>query len=139
MSKFNCCYRYLINSDVSHAWIHLHRCIEAYSGTTGETFSSIFARIEAKFNIDRRDKNRWPNKEQIYSIAQYLKNEREHYLRITNKLIKERQLEKRQGKRITTNAEFLNIMHKQTKNSKQKVGYWGWRNRRKVNENINTM
>ncbi len=119
-----------MNADVSHAWIELHRCVEAYSRTTGESFNLIFTKIEADFNIDRTIKRKWPNLQQIREIALKLKREREDYLHLIRNLIKERRLEKKKGIRISTNTEFLNLMHKQTNHLKPKVGYWGWRKKR---------
>lgn len=113
MSKFNYCYKLVLKSDVSHAWIHLHRCVEAYARTTGETFSSIFDRIEKKFKFERQNPHRWPDLTEILKAADYLKSDRDDFLEELNRLIEERKNEKKKGMRISKNKGFNQINEKQ--------------------------
>lgn len=126
MSKFNYSYKLLQKSDVSHAWIHLHRCVEAYARTTGETFNSIFDRIENKFKFERQNPHRWPNLAQILQAADYLKLERDHFLIKLNQLIEERINEKKKGIRISKNKEFNQINEKQQSYKQKKKRPFEW-------------
>jgi hypothetical protein len=130
LSKFSSHYRVLMNSDASHAWVHLHRCVETYSRTTRETFNSIFNRIEKEFNIDRSIRHKWPTLSQMHVIAAKLKKEREDYLIRMMKLIKERREEKKAGKRNSTNTKFIELTHKQTNHESSKKKFWYWRDER---------
>lgn len=137
MSKFNCSYRLVLrfanNRLTSHAWIALHRCVEALAHTKGEKFSNIFEVLEAAFHFERKDKNKFPNAETILKCANFLKNERDVFLEKMNILIQNRKIEKKQGKRISNNKEFLKICHQQNSYIQPKVGFWGWEKLRNIN------
>ncbi len=47
-----------------------------------------------------------------------------------SKFIEERCIEKSNGKRISTNTQFLKLAHKQTQYVKPKMSCWGWRDKR---------
>ncbi len=130
MSKFNCSYRLVLrfanNYFASHAWIALHRCVEALAYTKGEKFNDIFEVLEKEFHFERKDKNKFPNAETILKCANFLKNERDIFLEKMNVLIQKRKIEKKQGKRISNNKEFLSFFHKKGNYSQPKVGFWGW-------------
>lgn len=134
MSRFNYCYKLIFNSDVSHAWIHLHRCVEMLAKTKGESFSSIFMRIEKKFKFDRSNIAKFPDLETIKKIVISLKDERDDFLRELNELVLERKAEKRTGKRISSNKDFLDIIHKQAMYNPQKKDCFYWRKQRQINK-----
>ena len=56
-----------------------------------------------------------------------LKLERDVYMLKMNNYISERREEKKQGKRISANREFLVLAHQQTKYTPPRVGCWGWK------------
>lgn len=114
MSKFNSSYKRLLTSDASHAWSFLHCCVECFARTTGETFTSIFERLEVMFSFKRNDYLNWPNLKSIIIIATYLKLERDAFLAKMKVFIAKRKQEKRKGIRITSN-EFLPLLQKQTR------------------------
>ncbi len=127
--KFNYCYKLITKSDVSHAWIHLHRCVEALARTTGETYSSIFARIEKEFKFDRKHPHKWPDLQKIILIAKKLKDERDSSIQRLNTLIDERKNEKILGKCTSTNMEFLQITKMQAQYIQPKMKPWGWKHK----------
>lgn len=127
MSCFNSCYRVIFKSGVSYAWIALHRCVEAYARSSGNNFCSIFDRLETEFHFDRRVPDQWPDLEKIRQIATKLKLERDDYMEKMNSFISERREEKKKGKRISTNREFLTLAHMQTEYTPPRVGCWGWK------------
>jgi hypothetical protein len=127
MSKFNYCHKLIFKSDVSHAWINLHRCVEAFARTTGESYSSIFTRFEKKFNFERKQQNKWPDLEKIKQVANCLKTERDFFLQQLSQLTDERRIEKAKGKRISTNQEFLEILKKQEEYKHLKLRAFEWR------------
>ena len=59
MSKFNCSYRLVVKfakmGATSHAWIALHRCVEACASTKGQSFQATFEVLEAKFTFERKN------------------------------------------------------------------------------------
>jgi hypothetical protein len=130
MGKFNCSYRFVLRrtkyNDTSHAWIALHRCVEAFAHTKGETFNSIFNILEKEFNFERKNKNNFPDAKTIEKCAVYLKAERDIFLEKMNFEIQNRKIEKKQGKRKSNNKEFLALCHKKGSYMQPKVGFWGW-------------
>ncbi len=135
MSKFNYCYKQVLKSDVSHAWIHLHRCVEAFARTTGETFSCVFNRIEKKFKFERQNPHKWPDLTQILQATDFLKSERDHFLIKLNQLIEKRINEKKKGIRISKNKEFNQINGKQQSYKQKKKRPFEWRKQDKANHN----
>lgn len=137
MSKFNCSYKSVLRrtkyNDASHAWIDLHRCVEAFAHTKGETFNSIFEILETMFFFERKDTNKFPNAKTIEKCATYLKTERDIFLEKMNFEIQNRRHEKKQGKRKSNNKEFLALCHKKGSYTQPKVGFWGWRKLRNKN------
>ncbi|MGB1014807.1 MAG: hypothetical protein ACPG4T_11785, partial [Nannocystaceae bacterium] len=71
MSSFHGCARLALGASgkrPSHAWIALHRCVEALARQTGEPFTSIFDRIGRAHGFGRAPA-RWPNATQIRAAA----------------------------------------------------------------------
>lgn len=136
MGKFNCSYRLVLKyakyNDASHAWIALHRCVEAFAHTKGEKFNHIFKVLEKEFYFEREDKNNFPNAKTIEKCAIYLKTERDIFLEKLNFEIQKRKIEKKQGKRKSNNKEFLALCHKKGNYTQPKVGFWGWKNLKKL-------
>lgn len=126
MCKFNYSYKLLQKSDVSHAWIHLHCCVEAYARTSGETFCSIFEGIEKKFKFERTTLQKWPDLTQIFQAAEFIKVERDQFLIKLNQLIEERINEKKKGIRISKNKEFNQINGKQQSYKQKKKRPFEW-------------
>jgi hypothetical protein len=137
MSKFNCSYKSVLkftnNHSISHAWIALHRCVEALAHTKGEAFNNIFEFLEKEFLFERKNKDKLPTPETIIKCVEYLKIERDIFLEKLNIEIQKRKIEKKQGKRNSTENFFLGICHKQTNYTQPKVGFWGWRTLRNKN------
>lgn len=130
MSKFNYSYKLIPKSDVSHAWIHLHRCVESYARSTGETFSNIFERIEKKFKFERTDPRKWPDINQILQSADFLKTERDEFLKELNQLIGERKEEKKKGIRFPKNKTFIQLNTKQQTYKHKKTRPFEWSKKR---------
>lgn len=130
MSKFNRCYSLVIDyashDYTSHAWIALHRCVEALARTKGETFNSTFEDLEKIFSFERQDKDKWPSAETIANCAMYMKSQRTLFLQELHTEIQQRKTEKQQGKRNSSNSRFLALCHQQNKHTPPQVGYWGW-------------
>ena len=130
MGQFNYCYKLILKSDVSHAWIHLHRCVEALARTTGESYNNIFSRIENEFKFSRTNKRQWPDITTITAAANYLKIERDTFLIVLNNCIAERKKEKKNGIRYAQNEQFILINKKQQAYIHIKMRPYGWRKRR---------
>lgn len=132
MGKFSCSYKLAIGyaqaNDASRSWIFLHRCVEALSRTTGETFNSIFARLETHFQFTRKSPKHWPTAKIIGEAANLIKTERDIFLSKLNAEIEIRKSEKQQGCRECKNQDFLDICHQQNNHKIPKLGFWGWRN-----------
>lgn len=124
MGKFNCCYKLIFKSNVSNAWIHLHRCVEALARTKGESFTRIFEELENDFNFQRRQPTNWPDLLKIELAANCLKRDRQVFLEKLRFLVQERKREKKQGKRKSTNIEFLMITKKQARYAPPKKTAW---------------
>ena len=116
-----------MGKSVSHAWIALHRCVEANARLTGEPFRSIFSRLESLFSFKRTDTERWPDLDRIRAAAKQLERERNLFLEEYNALIDKRKREKRQGKRLFEKGTLRELCERQNKHNVPKVGFWGWR------------
>jgi len=132
MSKFASSYKLAIGyarvNDASRGWIALHRCVEVLSRTTGETFNSIFARLETQFQFARKYPQLWPTAQIIGQAANFIKTERDIFLSKLNAEMEIRKSEKQQGCRECKNQDFLDICHQQNNHKIPKLGFWGWRN-----------
>ena len=138
MSKFKCSYRLVEKfakmGSTSHAWIALHRCVEACASTKGQSFQATFEVLEAKFTFER--KNNSLDIQTILRCASFLKEDRHSFLEKLNREIVIRKMEKKAGKRLSSNSAFLEICHAQNTYKKPKVGFWGWRRFRDSNLTI---
>ena len=123
-----------MRASVSHAWIGLHRCVESNARLTGETFNSIFYRIEETFSFKRTDKNLWPNLAQIREAAWQLKKERKLYLDELQILVEKRKVEKKHGKRENTDSRLNLMCEERNQHHIPRVGFWGWKKGRKMNK-----
>jgi len=118
--------------DVSHAWVHLHRCVESLGRTTGENYSSIFTRVEKVFKFDRTNPQKLLDLQTIQKIAQHLKQERDFFLQELNKHIEVRINEKKKGLRFSSNEQFIKIIKQQQSYKPEKMRPFGWRENRKL-------
>ncbi|MDF1548734.1 MAG: hypothetical protein P1P88_13000 [Bacteroidales bacterium] len=130
MGNFKSSFKIVMKESVSHTWIALHRCVEANARLTGETFTSIFSRLEAAFLFKRTEKTEWPDLTQIQEAARQLGRERKLFLDELNALIQQRKREKKYGKRENSGFRLDEIYNKQSHCKIPKVGYWGWRKKR---------
>jgi len=133
MGKFNSSYKTAMGKSVSHAWIALHRCVEANARLTGEGFCAIFARLEVEFSFMRTEKESFPNLYQIQEAAMLLKKERKMFVDELKMLEQERKIEKKEGKRKNNIRRLKQICEKQSKHKIPSLGFWGWRKIREAN------
>ena len=126
MGKFQVCLRTALGGGASYAWIALHRCVEANSNLMGETFGSIFARLENGYGFERREPSRWPSLEQIHACAAQLDTERRAYLDEYRALIAVRKTEKRAGRRHPRNGRLEQLERERGRVCTPRVGCWGW-------------
>jgi hypothetical protein len=92
MSKFSKAMLIVKGNSPSHAFIALHRCVEANARLTGEKFSSIFNRLEELYNFNRKEEVFWPSLNQMSDCVDLLEFERNIFLDEMNKLILRSQL-----------------------------------------------
>lgn len=130
MGKFNVCIRVALGDKPSYAWIALHRCVEANARLTGETFTSIFKRLEDRYKFKREVSSKWPSIKQINDCAIQLKLERTNWLTEMNELIEERKREKKRGARSNTNRRLAEMARCQREYNPPHVGIWGWKRMR---------
>lgn len=131
MGKFNVCLRVARRAGPrpSHAWIALHRCIEAQARLTGEAFRSIFDRLAAAHGFGRGP-GEWPSGPQIRAAAEALALERARFLAELHAREAARRLEKRRGLRDNRDLRLAEIARRQAAHAVPEVGPWGWRRRR---------
>jgi len=133
MSKFTKAMIVVKGKSPSHAFIALHRCVEANARLSGETFSSIFTRLEKLYGFNRKEKSLWPLLKQMSDSVDLLEKERNIFLDEMNKLIKKRRIEKKNGIRQFKENKLNKIAKQQNNHSIPKLGFWGWR---KLRENL---
>jgi hypothetical protein len=114
---------------VSHAWIELHRLVEAYCRTTGGRFSAVFAELEGRCGFVRDDRAQWPDLATIRAAADELQGRRQARLDARARLIAARRQAKAGGRRDPPPPE-LAALETIRGPSPPRVGYWGWRRRR---------
>ena len=127
MGKFNVCYKVATGTEASYAWIALHRCVEANARLTGETFRSIFSRLEETHGFSRENLSQWPDLSQIHAAAEQLRGERNAWLQEWNELIAQRRIEKQSGQRQLSHGRLKELSLKQQSHSVPFMGCWGWR------------
>ncbi len=130
---FNNTYKHVIELEsASHAWIALHRLVEAYCRTVGSPFHSVFAELEERFAFDRSDPNRWPDLDTMRQAAQWLHEKRERVLAERGAYISKQRIAKAGGQREAAPSKLCEAEARVRLNAESipKVGYWGWRKRR---------
>lgn len=115
---------------VSHAWIELHRLVEAYCRTMGGRFSAVFAELEGRYGFAREDPARWPDLATIRAAADDLQGRRQARLDARARLVAARRRAKAAGRRGPPPPELvaLETIHGPCP---PRVGFWGWRRRRR--------
>jgi len=116
----------------SHAWIALHRLVEAACRTLGTTFTVEFEQLERRFAFARADPRRWPDLATMRRAAEYIAARRAEALTRRDGLIASRRASKRRGRRCAVPKELaaLEARHQVHSPRPPRVGYWGWRKRR---------
>lgn len=119
-------------ASASHAWIALHRMVDAYCRLTGVAFRAVFAELERRFDFERGDAGRWPDPPTMQRAADWLKGERDQALAARNALIAARRREKALGRRTSVPAELARseACIREYRAALPRVGCWGWRHRR---------
>lgn len=122
-------YRY---ASASHAWIALHRMVDAYCRLTGSPFRLVFAELERRFDFDRGDPRRWPDPPTMRRAADWLSAARQEVLAARNRLIAARREAKARGVRGQVPDELARseARIRDYRASLPSVGCWGWRRRR---------
>ncbi len=130
MSRFRVSAR-VVTGAGSYAWIAFHRCVEALSRLTGESFTDLFERVAAKHAFGRAPAD-WPNDKQLLAAQRDIAGERTAYLARLRTLIARRRQEKRRGIRHRRDSELeqLEALRRAHNDAMPRVGYWGWRARR---------
>jgi hypothetical protein len=106
--------------------------VEAYCRLTGDSFRTVFADLEQRFDFARGDPGRWPDPPTIRRTADGLRGAREEALAARNALIAARRQEKARGRRAPVPAELARseARIREYAAGLPRVGYWGWRRRR---------
>lgn len=129
MSFNNTCRQVTERRSVSHAWIALHRVVEAYARSAGLRFSVVFAELEERFGFERAVPSRWPGLETMQAAARLLRQRRDAMFQERSALVASRRAEKRRGRRVPVAPDLVRIEHRSILPAPP-VGYWGWRKRR---------
>lgn len=131
--SFNNSYRQVVElPSASHAWIALHRLVEAHGRTVGAPFHVVFDEIERHFGFRRDVLPQWPDQDTMRRAAQWLRAQHDQALARRQALVAARRSEKRRGHRVPVPAELRAIELQTAVNAAAtpRVGYWGWRKRR---------
>lgn len=131
--RFGNTYRRVLRSrSASHLWIDLHRLVEGYSRTLGQTFGSVFADLEERFGFSRRVRARWPDVATMHAAATWLADQREAVLAERRAWIADQRRRKAEGRREHAPAALR--AHEARGRAyaaiRARVGVWGWRIRR---------
>ena len=119
-------------ASASHAWIALHRLVEAFCRLTGNSFGAVFAELEARFDFARAEPGRWPDPPTMRRAADWLRGAREEVLAARNALIAARRAAKALGRRTPVPAELdrSEARIRAYAAALPRVGHWGWKRRR---------
>jgi hypothetical protein len=119
-------------SSVSHAWIELHRLVEAYSRTVGIPFREVFAELEKRFGFAREVRTRWPDIGTIRLAAAWLRARRQRVLEERRAWIAARRHTKAAGRGGPAPAGLreMDARIRAYAASVPRLGCWGWRARR---------
>lgn len=113
---------------VSHAWIDLHRLVEAYCKTMGGRFTEVFAELERRFGFARAAPEAWPDLRTIRAAADELERRRSAHLEARARLVAARRRAKAAGRRAP--PPELQALERVAGPCPPRVGVWGWRRRR---------
>jgi len=116
----------------SHAWIALHRLVEAYARGAGVPFSAVFEALERRFDFSRTDERRRPDLGTMRRAATWLRTEREALLATRRGLDAAQRATKSAGERQRVSPALAGDLARVRANAAQfpRVGCWGWRRRR---------
>lgn len=129
MSRFNNAARRVLASDgvtTGWDWIALHRCIEAYCRTTGESFVEVFDRLARDFGVQRG--RSLPPTARLRAAVLALRRDREALLAERRTAIAARRVEKAAGVRRPPATELDLAERARTRRNEgiPRVGPWGW-------------
>ena len=130
MSRFNALARRLRDcpdEPGGRTWVDFHRCVEAFSRTTGEPFCDVFERLGRTHGFERGEKI--PAGTRLRAAVRQLAEERETWLARRAELVRERREAKRRGLREPPPGELDQRERKRNAwiELQPRVGYWGWR------------
>lgn len=130
--SFNNTYRQIIKQEsASHAWIALHRLVEAYARTFGLRFGVVFAELESCFGFRRTVRSEWPALATMRTAAHFLRTRRNETLVQRSELIAARRRGKSRGLRVPVPPDLRSIERRLGGGEPvPRVGVWGWRIRR---------
>ena len=123
-------------ASASHAWIALHRMVDAYCRLTGMSFRAVFAELVRRFRFERGDPSRWPDASTMRQAADWLNAERAEVLAARDALIAARRRAKASGRRTPVPDELARseARIRDYRASLPRVGCWGWRGRREPDQ-----
>jgi hypothetical protein len=122
VASFNNAYRrVLAGGSPSHAWIGLHRVVEAFCRTSGRDFNDVFAELEQRFDFSRGDTRRWPELATMKAAATMLHEERERVLALR------RALGARDDAAARAELRAFDAQVRAHAGRARHVGVWGWR------------
>lgn len=130
MSRFHASARQVRCGDddaSGHAWIAFHRCVEAFSRTTGEPFCDVFERLALAHGFSRSAS--LPKRAKLVAAVAQLGEERAAWLEEHRRMVDERRALKRAGRREATADELRAREQRRNANVGRvpRVGYRGWR------------
>ncbi len=127
----NTYHRITARSSPSHAWIELHRLVEAFCRTAGRPFTAVFAELEARFDFSRTQRARGPDVATMRAAAESLRAERDALLAARRVWI----AEQRRRKVFARDSAPPGLREAEARSRAYaaripRVGCWGWRLRR---------
>jgi hypothetical protein len=132
MSFANTHRRLAAGASAGHAWIELHRLVEAFCRTAGRPFAEVFAGLEARFGFARAEPGRWPDLATMRAAADWLRAARELQLAERRAWIAERRRAKAAARRaeVPPGLREAEARARAYAATVPRVGCWGWRARR---------
>lgn len=132
VASFGNSYRRIVTrASPSHAWIELHRLVEAFCRTAGRPFTDVFAELEDRFSFSRTHRARWPDLPAMRAAAEWLRGERDALLAARRAWI----AEQRRRKAFARESAPAGLREAEARSRNYAarlphVGCWGWRLRR---------
>jgi hypothetical protein len=123
--------RVMHGGSASHAWIALHRLVEAYCRTTGRAFAEVFSELEQRFAFTRRDRNRWPDLAVMRAAATMLHTQRLAALVPRRAWAARRRQSRSHREPVPAGVREAEARARDYAARIPNVGAWGWRRRRK--------